>query len=185
MKHRGQKNRNEDENTKSESQTLDVLLVYDEVNAAKALKESCDRIGQSLGPGWNLNLSVWKSTMLRFPEISHVATAAAEHAIAIVFAIHSHEDLPSETKAWIEGVTGRERRGADCILVALLQTSVRFAMETAPAFVSLSQLARNSGMDFFCDIIEPKQDESDYSVEGVQRRAASHTAILDAILHHN
>jgi hypothetical protein len=165
-------------------QPLEVMVVYDDIGAAKRAKELCDRVSQRLGPGFKLNLSVWRLSMLRFPEISRVATEAAQRVVAIIFTAKGHTDLLPQAKAWIEKVTRQKRRSADCVLVALLHHIPRFAIELAPAWISLHCFARNGGMEFLSGTIEPREDEGDYSIEAIQQRAFNHTALLDAILQH-
>ncbi len=165
-------------------ESLEVMVIYDDIGAAKRAKELCDRVSQRLSPAFRLNLSVWKLSMLRFPEISRVATEAAQRVVAIIFAAKGHTDLLPQAKAWIENVTGQRRAGANCVLVALLHHIPRFAIELAPAWISLRRFARNGGMGFFSGTIELREDDGDYSIESIQQRAFNHTALLDAILQH-
>ena len=49
-------------NIETPAGTFEVLIVYDSVRAGKRAKEVCDRLGQRLAPGCELNLSVWSFT---------------------------------------------------------------------------------------------------------------------------
>jgi hypothetical protein len=50
---------------------------------------------------------------------------------------------------------------------------------------TMSRYAQSVGMEFFADVIEPRQDECDYSIEGIHQRASRHTTVLDGILQHH
>jgi hypothetical protein len=163
-------------------QTLEIMIVYDDVDAGKRAKELCDRIVRSLGPEMKLSLGAWKASMFGFPEINRVDTNAATQAVAMIFALAGCKELCPELKAWIEGFTGNDRLDRDCALVVLLHDIQRAGMDSAPACVSLSRYAQSTGMEFFADVIEPRQGECDYSIEGIHQRAFRHTTVLDGIL---
>jgi len=153
-----------------QSQTLDIMIAYDDLGAGQRAKEFCDRLSRHLGPGLKLKLSVWKISLFRFPEISRAATIAAESAVAIIFAANGHKDLSPQAKAWIEMFTGKERPNRNCALVALLHDISHLVIDLAPAGISLSRLARKAGMAFFADVLVPKE-ESNYSMEGIYEHA--------------
>jgi len=46
-------------NSETQTNSSDVLIVYDSVRSGKRAKELCDRLGRQLAPDRKLNLSVW------------------------------------------------------------------------------------------------------------------------------
>ncbi len=166
-------------------QTLEVLIIYDNLEAGKQAKALCDRISRSLGPDFTLAPSVWKSSLFRFPEMSRAATRAATQAVAIIFVLAGWKDMLPELQVWVEGLRGNGRPYRDCALVVLLHDIPALSLDSAPAWIALSRSARNAGMEVFAEVIQARQDECDYSIEGIYKRAVSHSAVLDAILQHH
>jgi hypothetical protein len=174
-----------DEGDLYDAKYMKIMIVYDDVDAGKRAKEFCDRIVRSLGPEMKLSLGVWKASMFRLPEINRVATHAATQAVAMIFALAGCKELSPELKDWIERLKRNDPLDRDCALVVLLHDIQRAGMDSAPACVSLSRYAQSVGMEFFADVIEPRQDECDYSIEGIHQRASRHTTVLDRMLPHH
>ena len=82
--------------------SLNTVVAYEDVAAAKKAKEMWDRLGRSIGGGISFEIHLWRFDVLRTPELRDTAVDDAAQARLIMVATRGQQDLPAETKAWID-----------------------------------------------------------------------------------
>src|SRR6266404_1057065 len=145
-------------NSETQTNSSDVLIVYDSVRSGKRAKELCDRLGQQLAPDCKLNFSVWSLSALQLPTLAQTAASAAEHAALLIVAV-------------------------DGALVAQLHGILKMNEKLSPAYGCLRQIAHHAGVQFFSEVVELGEDELGYSLETIHERAQPNTSLLEVILH--
>ena len=161
--------------------TSEVLIVYDNIRAGKRAKELCDRLGQQLAPGWELNLSVWSLSALELPGVARVAAREAERATLLIVAVNGDKILPQAIKNCLHRYAhGIHTAGG--ALVAQLHGILKMNEELCQASGCLRQLAHHAGVGFFSEVVELPEDELDYSLEVIHERARPNTSLMEVIL---
>ena len=168
-------------NSGTHTSSLDVLIVYDTVRSGKRAKDLCDRLGQQLAPDCKLNLKVWSLSALQLPTLAQAAASAAEHAALLIVAVNGDKTLPQLVKNCLPSCA-RGIRAADGALVAQLHGIVKMSEKLCPAYGCLRQIAHHTGVQFFSEVVELREDELGYSLETIHERAQPNTSLLEVIL---
>ena len=169
-------------NSETQTNSSDVLIVYDSVRSGKRAKELCDRLGQQLAPDCKLNFSVWSLSALQLlPTTARAAASEAEHASLLIVAVNGDKTLPRHVKSCLHRCA-RAIHAADGALVAQLHGILKMNEELCPAYGCLRQIAHHAGVQFFSEVVELREDELDYSLEAIHERAQPNTSLLEVIL---
>src|SRR6266853_3687116 len=125
-------------NSETQTNSSDVLIVYDSVRSGKRAKELCDRLGQQLAPDRKLNFSVWSLCALQLPTLAQAAAREAEHATLLIVAVEGDKTLPRPVRNCLYWCA-RGIRAADGALVAQLHGILKINEELSPAYCYLRQ----------------------------------------------
>ena len=159
-------------NIETRTSTSEVLIVYDSVRAGKRAKEFCDRLGQRLVPGSELNLSVWSLSALGLPAVARAAAREAERAALLIVAVNGDKRLPQPVKNCLHWCA-RRIHATGGVLVAQLHGILKMNEELCQACDCLSEIAHYTGVRFFSEVVELSEDQLDYSLEAIHERAHS------------
>jgi hypothetical protein len=168
-------------NLETHTSSLDVLIVYDSVPSGKRAKELCDRLGQQLAPGSELNLNVWSLSALQLPTLARAAAHEAERATLLIVALSGDQTLPQSIKNCLQWCASGIH-AADGALVAQLHGILKMNEELCPAYDCLREIAHHAGVRFFSEVVELPEDQLDYSLESIYVRAQPNKSQLEAIL---
>ncbi len=122
------------------------------LHAVGVLNRLAARLGTQLGRDispWRICTRVWKFEWLQCPEWWEDAVAKSAEADMIIIATGKHSELPVGVRSWIENVLPRRADGLTA-LVALLDQRGECRARLSARY--LRQLARQSGVDFFCNL---------------------------------
>jgi len=164
-------------NSETQTNSSDVLIVYDSVRSGKRAKELCDRIGQQLAPDYKLNLSIWRLSALEIlPPLARAAAREAERATLLIVAVNGDKTLPRPVKSCLHWCA-RGTRVANGSLVAQLHGILKMNEELCPAYVCLREIAHHAGVRFFSEVVELPEDELDCSLDAIHERAQPNTSL--------
>ena len=164
-------------NSETQTNSSDVLIVYDSVRSGKRAKELCDRIGQQLAPDYKLNLSIWRLSALEIlPPLARAAAREAERATLLIVAVNGDKTLPRPVKSCLHWCA-RGTRVANGALVAQLHGILKMNEELCPAYVCLREIAHHAGVRFFSEVVELPEDELDCSLDAIHERAQPNTSL--------
>jgi len=76
----------------------------------------------------------------------------------------------------------RAIHAADGALVAQLHGILKINEELSPAYGCLRQIAHHTGVQFFSEVVELREDQLDNSLETIHERAQPNTSLLEVIL---
>jgi len=129
-----------------------TVVAYEDVVAAKRAKEICDRLRCSIGGAIAFEMHLWRFDVLRTSGLRDTAVKDAVQARLIMLATRGREELPAETKAWIElWVAQRQARpGALVLLVETIGESAN--LRSIPQYGYLESVALRARMEFFASI---------------------------------
>jgi hypothetical protein len=123
-------------------------VVYEDLKAGQRAIKMCNHLnGQGLDG--NFRLSLWNFAIFRLPELRELAASDAAEAALILISTHGKQQLPAHVKAWF-GLWLSQRFSREGTLVALLDESESGDAQTPQISAYLEDVARGSGMDFFC-----------------------------------
>jgi len=168
-------------NSDTHTKSTDVLIVYDTVRCGKRAKELCDRLGQQLAPGSELNLSVWSLSAPQLPTLARAVAHEAERAFLLIVALSGDQTLPQSIKNCLQWCASGIHT-ADGALVAQLHGILKMNEELCPAYGSLREIAHHAGVRFFSEVVELPEDELDYRLESIHERAQPNKSLWEAIL---
>src|SRR6266478_4666536 len=153
--------------------SLDVLIVYDNVRSGKRAKELCDRLGKQFAPHCELNLSVWSLSSLQLlPATARAAASAADHAGLLIVAVNGDKTLPQPVKSFLRRCA-RTIHAANGAFVAQLHGILKMNEEICPAYGCLREIAHHSGVRFFSEVVELPDNELDCSSGRIAARVGT------------
>ena len=159
---------------KIETQTapirVQVLTVYDNVEAGKRAKELCDRIQQFLGSEYELNLHLWNAAFLRIGMFARAAMEAAEWPTLLIIAVDGNKSLPPFFKRWINQCI-RKPHPAVGVAIAQIYGVLRTKLELTSPHKELKQIASNARVAFLSEVVELPDDNCDNGTAEVQEVA--------------
>jgi|GEM_PF-1930273 len=150
-------------NIEKHTSTFEALIVYDSVRAGKRAKEFCDRLGQRLAPGCELNLSVWSLSALGIPAVARAAAREAERATLLIVAVNGDKRLPRPVRNCLHWCA-RRIHPTDGALVAQLHGILKMKKELCQACGCLREIAHHAGVHFFLEVVELPEDQLDYTM---------------------
>jgi hypothetical protein len=133
-----------------------VVIVHEDSVAGLQAANVLRQLGEQLGNQLRLDINpwlfcnrVWQFDWLQDPELWEQAVAKAVEANMIIISTGQHTELPASVRSWIESVLPR-KQGVSA-LVALLGGRREMHTTSLPPARYLRQLARQYGVDFFCN----------------------------------
>jgi hypothetical protein len=149
--------------------TFRTLILYENFERGQYASSLCERLGRQLGPDWQLRLTAWKLDLLRHPELLAAAVREAHEAHMIVVSAGADWQLPPEIANWIELALGNEKRPR--AVVALLDCANNRCLGETSAHRFLKQAAQRANMDFFANLSNCPQEDSQSSASTIVEQA--------------
>ena len=154
-----------------------VFIAYDCLSHGKLAKEFCDRLAHRI-PEMLVNPCFWKLAALEYPRLAQGARADACSAALIIVAVQADQPISPRVRRFLR----RCIRGNGVAMVAQLHGTITMVKELSTAYRLLKQMADEVGADFFSEVIRAEEEEQDYTLESIHRRAVMRTPVLDTIL---
>lgn len=134
--------------------TLDVLLVYEDLNSALRGQTLAHRLASGLKPTFELRTSVWKFEFLQHAQLREQARTEALSAKVIIFSACATRDLPPLVTDWIESWKWEKGRHQPGVLVFLGggEEESEADEQASPARDYLREVSRVAGLDFFSSL---------------------------------
>jgi hypothetical protein len=159
-----------------------ILTAYEDIAAGIRAREMSKQLAAELKPELQISHNVWRFELLGHPQLREYASADAVEADLVIISAHGDEELPGHVKAWIGSWLNQRRKGP-CALVALLDQEEIVPGILPPLCVWLRRMAEKGHMDFFCKTGNWAEQDFDYIIDTIHRRAESRSAVLEEILH--
>lgn len=142
---------------------LKIIVVHENLTAGIAavtvLKRMVAQLEAELeitSGDWQIDSNVWKFEMLRDPELCVQAATEAAEADMIIISLGS-DGLPARIKDWLESVLPM-KDGKPAALVTLLNRRHDAGSEPPRSGAYLRRLAKQYGLDFFCNTDDPSEN---------------------------
>src|SRR5216684_460338 len=81
--------------------SLNVVIVYEDLDTGKQAKKTFDLLAQNLGSACHLTNQMWKFDVLTISKLREIALKNAAQADIVMISCHGN-DLPDHVKTWIE-----------------------------------------------------------------------------------
>lgn len=127
---------------------FDLLVAYEDKETRNRALHLYDHLAQQLLDDYDFQCSWWKLDHLVNPALRQEASEAAMEANMVILSLRAGSRLDHEQQQWIEEWTGRRphRKSAFVVMIAGTDAPER---DAAALMISLRNLARRAGMDFF------------------------------------
>jgi hypothetical protein len=149
---------------------LNVLVAYDNLRAGIKAKNLCDRLAQRLLPSPELRIGFWSLAALELPGLTRAMLDEAADADLLIMAVNGDQSLPTPVRRSVARCLRRVRANGGA-LVAQLYGILRMDEELSPAHACLKGLARAMGVDFFSEVVDPREDDFERRLQAIQERA--------------
>ena len=158
-----------------------VLVAYENLVFAIEALDLCDRLSRSLAPKCKLQLTFWSLSALQLPLLSHLAEHEANETDLVIMAVNGNQALPPRVLQWVRRWARRRHshRGA---LAAQIHGILKMNKLLSPTYGRLKQIANDSRVEFFSQVLEPTSANLDESIESIHERAHMGSPVLEAIL---
>jgi hypothetical protein len=154
----------------SRKPSFNVVIVYDDFYSALRAQELAGRMAAELEPVFVMRTEVWNFSLVTHPDLCDRAAKDAIEADMIIISASEGDDLPCSVKGWMQSWLP-QKRGGLAVLVALVgRPAGRAASGSPPAALSLRQMAKAGGMDFFCRTGSSREDCFRYAFGSVHRQ---------------
>lgn len=131
--------------------TLEVVILYDNIDAGKCATALCHRVVATLGPEYELQLHCWRLAMLGSPPVAALVARETARSPCLVVAIDGRDALAPSLKEFLNGyIRAMPIRTA---LVAQLHGIVGNNEKLSPGYRCLNQIAQDAGIPFFSEAI--------------------------------
>jgi len=151
---------------------LGVVVVYEDFDAGRQARQTCDRLVQTLGPETLCTTRMWKSDVLRIPRLREIAARDASMAEIVMVASHGGL-LPEHLRLWAELWLAFDHRSE--VLVVLFDCSREHAKGV---LTSLEDMAARAGLDFFA---QPESNAAYRMNEPVEKTPGDLTTVAQPI----
>jgi hypothetical protein len=129
---------------------VEVLVIYDNVEAGKKAKGLFDRLQRFLGSEYNLFLRLWNMAALQAPSLAQVALQTVEWPGVLVIAVDGNKPLPQFFKRWLGQCARRPHPAVGAIAVHIYGVPQAKHALSHPC-MDLRQIAREAGMAFLSE----------------------------------
>jgi hypothetical protein len=158
-----------------------LVIAYDDATTRSRAVHLHDHLSQQLLDDYDFQCSWWRIEHLHNPHLSEQAADAAANANMVILSVRGDRALPPAFKAWLPRWLARKGTQKSA-LVVLISTAGQPTEESRRLQAYLQQVARQARMDFFAHAYPLPKVETDYSVQGLARRAEALTPLLEDIL---
>lgn len=132
---------------------LQVVILYENTEAAKRAKEFYDRLENQLTPACALSLCLWSLASLKLPTMAKTVATAAERAELIIVAVNGGKLLPAKVRDCIAACGGETRIGHGALL-AQLHGIHKTDESISPAYREMRSIACQCGRRFYSQVVE-------------------------------
>ncbi len=132
---------------------LEIPMFYDDADAREAGREFCDRALLRLGSRSVIHLLPWKLTVARYPVLTEIVAREAMHAPFVLVTLHGAKPLSPEVESFIRRCAAAMNRGGSALVLQLYGIE-KDKMEFSPVYRCLNQIAKDSKIPFFLEVIE-------------------------------
>lgn len=164
---------------RGEALSLDVLVVYDDLETGLKASQTLDRTMQRLETSVDMQVNFWRFDLFREP--AFLQQVASQKADIVFFSTHGRAKLPATVDSWFREWFGRQR-GEPRALAVWLDDKAKDTPGATEMVEELSAAARLSGVDVFLHVAEA-ETECESVIEDIHRRAETRTLLLDEVLH--
>jgi len=158
-----------------------VVVYEDQPTRDRALR-LCDELIRKFWLDLEVDFSWWRFDYLRDAHVASQAADAAVRADLVIFSTHGAKELPPPVRSWIDTWVNRTMNRPNA-LVALVGVADDGVKGLTPIHVYLREVARQAGMDYLSHVSDASTVGLDTSANGIARRAAEVTTLLDTMLH--
>lgn len=135
------------------SRPVKVVGIYADVPARVQATRLFSNVARQCAPVCEFCSSWWSFDVLADSKLRKSAAQAAGVADMIWCSADACEAFPIAVRAWVDEWCPL-KHGAESALVALLRCPFNYPVEQSPAGVSLSELARSTGMELFMETFD-------------------------------
>lgn len=162
-----------------ESLSLEVVVVYDDLETGLKASQALDRTMQRLETSVDMQVNFWRFDLFR--ESAFLQRVARQEADIVFFSTHGQAQLPATVDSWFREWLGRQR-GEPRALAVWLDDQTKDTPGATEMVQELSAAARLAGVDVFLHATEA-ETEWESAFEDIHRRAETRTLLLDEVLH--
>jgi hypothetical protein len=163
--------------TTSKLQALDLVILYDVLQAGQRAKELCDRLAGQAGDTYAMRFHCWNFAMLDDPVVVEIVTLQILSAPCLIVAFNGNDNLARPAEVFLRQAA-RTMRAAGTALVAQLHGIPNGTEQQLPAFRCLQRIAANAGIPFFFEVIKPAADAA-YSAYRLESRKMNELAYAE------
>lgn len=165
-----------------ETLSLDVLVVYEDLETGLRASETLDRIARRLKATVDMHVDFWRYDLFREPVIFQ--QLARQEAGIVFFSTHGRTQLPATVNSWFRERFGCQGDGPRALAV-LLDEKAKDAPGAAEMLEELSAAAQLAGVDVFPQVTEAAGAETQRqsALEDIRRRAETKARLPDEVLH--
>ena len=157
--------------------SFNVVIIYDDFYSALRGQELAGRMAIEVEPAFKICTRVWDFDLASHPDLRDRAAKDAIEADMIIISASVGDDLPSAVKGWMQSWLP-QKRGGLAALVALVSQGVYLPSEPPALCRVLKQMAKEGGMDFFCQTGICRNESFECAFEPVHRHGVgSHVAL--------
>jgi len=161
---------------------LHVHLLYEDTRTGARATKLVERLGEDLRleADFRLTLSVFDN--FREGELRELVATEAEDADILLLSAHGRGELPGTVVSWIHEWLKRESDAPRALVLSF--DAEAEGTDWASQFVACLQgSARSASVDVFSHFGQGAIQEGEYSLEDIQYRAETRTALLDEALY--
>jgi hypothetical protein len=157
---------------------VQVLVIYDHVEAGKKAEEFCSRVQGFLGGGYQLHLHLWNMAALQIAALAQACMETAEWPCILTVAVNGNRPLPEFFKRWL---TQYARRSHPAIGIMAVQVYAIFPtkLELNSPHQDLKQIAKDAGMAFLSEAVELPDGALANGIDKIHETALMTTKLIE------
>jgi len=161
---------------------LHVHLVYEDLRTGARATKLVERLGEDLKLEADFRLTLTLFDNFREPQLGDLIAAEAEDADILLLSAHGRRELPGAVISWVQEWLKKESVGPRALVLSFDAEAEGTAW--ASQFVGhLQGSARLASVEVFPHFGRGAIQEGEYSLEDIQYRAETRTALLDEALY--
>jgi hypothetical protein len=141
-----------------------MVIVYDGLGDLVRVYEVWSKLVVRFVHDIQIHCSAWNFSLLRDAELQELAARRTAEADMVVLSANGKNNLPDHMKDWIASWLPH-KAGRGGALVAVLEPRAGGGAPEPVLRNYLREIARDGGMDFFCNedqpLLPPEEDEED------------------------
>ena len=130
------------------AETLPVVIAYDSANDGKRAMQTLTGLISNLNPAPQLDVRLWRFTILEDPALQTRATQDVLRAAMLVVAADAEGGVPPSVAIWLEECLLKKRGDAHAV-VALLDSPAGTDITQSSSFQFIERAASEAGAAFF------------------------------------